>query len=323
MLILLILSYYWLVARRERWIGKFGSASLLLVVSAVLAALPLAIYFVRSPGSLFERTSDVSVLNAPRGFFTALFFNATRTAMMFHFVGDLNWRHNYSGRPELSNLVGVLLLVGIVAGINPVRRVLEALRRSWSAEVMSFDNPLVSEGFAFTFVFVWFVIAMLPAVLSHGGLPHSLRAILAAPMAYTLAACGAERLYRYLEPRYSTRHLIPAVGIFCVLLIGESCYLYFKVWGDNPATRDAFAADSVEIARQISALPIQTSKYVVVPQDGGSLVDGVSVAAQTVMFITDTFERERQWTRNVHYVVEGHEKDIPKDALVFQLKAHD
>jgi hypothetical protein len=42
--------------------------------------------------------------------------------------------------------------------------------------------------------------------------------------------------------------------------------------------------------------------------------------AQTVMFITDTFEPEEQAAKNIHYVLPGDETGIPDGAIVVHLR---
>jgi hypothetical protein len=82
---------------------------------------------------------------------------------------------------------------------------------------------------------------------------------------------------------------------------------------------EAFNADYVAIGRELNALPAATPQYVVVDATG-VMVRGIPMPAQTVMFITDTFEPEEQAAKNIHYVLPGDETGIPDGAIVVHLR---
>jgi hypothetical protein len=42
--------------------------------------------------------------------------------------------------------------------------------------------------------------------------------------------------------------------------------------------------------------------------------------AQTVMFLTDTFEPDEQAAKNIHYLLPNEESSIPAGATVFHLR---
>jgi hypothetical protein len=92
------------------------------------------------------------------------------------------------------------------------------------------------------------------------------------------------------------------------------------LWAPNPNTAAAFNADYVAIGRQINALPVEVPKYVVV-QANGVPVNSIPMPAETVMFITDTYNQAGQTAKNVHYVLPGEESAIPQQGVnVFTLK---
>jgi hypothetical protein len=82
---------------------------------------------------------------------------------------------------------------------------------------------------------------------------------------------------------------------------------------------EAFNADYLAIGRELNALPAATPKYVVVDATG-VLVRGIPMPAQTVMFITDTFQPEDQVAKNIHYLLPDEESSIPAGATVFHLR---
>lgn len=59
---------------------------------------------------------------------------------------------------------------------------------------------------------------------------------------------------------------------------------YFYDWGKNPEVRGSFTYNLVDVGNFIKKLPRNTHVYVVV-NEGGVLVEGVPVSAQTVKFV--------------------------------------
>jgi len=148
----------------------------------------------------------------------------------------------------------------------------------------------------------WLVLAFLPTVLSNEGIPHALRSILMLPAVMALAGSGALLIYQWLSRRWRTAQVKLAIVIFFAVLLYQAWYGYFIQWGQNPNVPGAFAANYVSIARQINALPQSEEKYVVV-RAGGVMARGFPVAAETVMFITDTFLPEDQKSKRVEYLL--------------------
>jgi hypothetical protein len=64
-------------------------------------------------------------------------------------------------------------------------------------------------------------------------------------------------------------------------------FRYFELWAKNKETESAFAKNYVEVGNFLNSLPAETAKYVIANQ-GGVLVDGIPMPAQTPMFIEMT-----------------------------------
>ena len=183
-LILIILIIYWFKIKRETDAEPYAKLTrkrfLLIACLFSLAALivfaPLGIYFLQNPGSFFGRTTQVSIFNSPTPI-EDLGKNVLKTAGMFNFVGDWNWRHNYAGRPELFWPVGTLFLIGIFLGIKSIFTTLDVQK------------------FASWILFSWLFFAALPVVVSNEGLPHALRSIIMIPPVFILAGFGGIWLY--------------------------------------------------------------------------------------------------------------------------------
>ncbi|MBI2096742.1 MAG: hypothetical protein HYT40_01120, partial [Candidatus Sungbacteria bacterium] len=253
---------------------------------AVMVFLPLGYYFFTHPADFLGRTSQVSVFSSERPLYD-LGKNIIFTLGMFNFRGDGNWRHNIAGAPELFFPAGILFVIGVMAALR---------RRS------TFDGMMLS----------WFFLAILPVVISDEGIPHALRSILMIPPVFGLAGSGAAMVYEWLERFLAPLELRVLAGFFIILLFANAYYSYFYVWGRNPSVRGAFAADYVEIGREINALPESETKYVVVAARGID-VRGIPMPAQTVMFITNSFLPQDQQAKHIRYLTpEAYEREKPQ-----------
>ncbi|MEK9154997.1 MAG: glycosyltransferase family 39 protein [Patescibacteria group bacterium] len=295
---------------------------ILIVFSAfsILAFLPLGMYFLNNPADFFGRTTQVSVFNSANPI-SNLGVNIIKTAAMFNFSGDWNWRHNYAGRPELFWPIGILFIISIILGISVLLR-----KKSYQTDE---QNPGQFKKFSFFMLFSWIIIASLPIVISNEGLPHALRAILMIPPIFILSAVGGIWLYKFIYEKIreyaqnyekAQSYFLPALSfIFFLFLIFEAYNTYFNLWGKNPNVQGAFAADYVEIGRKLNSLPKELPKYVVV-EAGGTNVRGIPMPTQTTMFITDTFTPEKQREKNIYYLLPEQKDKILENSYVLTIK---
>lgn len=286
----------------KKIIGAFS----IYVIAAILVFLPLGIYFVQHPVDFMGRTSQVSIFSGPNPI-KDLGINIVKTLGMFNFVGDYNWRHNYSGAPELYWIVGFFLLFGFIGGIVRIFK-------------YRLDQNYKEEKIIWLISIAWIIVAMLPVVISNEGIPHALRSILMIPPIYIIAGLGT---YWILEAasRYQKAKTIGLAIIIIISLVTIQAYTtYFVAWAKNPNVQGAFSQHYVDIGREINELPISANKYIIV-NAGGTDVRGIPMPAQTVMFITDSFTPEKQKQKNIHYVLE---KDVglidQKDVVIFYLE---
>jgi hypothetical protein len=311
------------------------------LLSAIIVAAPLGLYFLNNPQDFFGRTTQVSVFNSPTPI-KDLTTNILKTAGMFNFIGDGNWRHNYAGRPELFWPVGILFLIGIFIGLKSILR---------ESDLPNIDNVNFRRSdfqkFPFWILFTWFIAAALPVVVSNEGLPHALRAILMAPAVFILAGFGGIWLIEKIKnhPAYSGTKIKNTANenlrfptgqanqkskilnfiintllfIILSLLIFEAHNTYFIKWAGNPNTAGAFNQNYVALGRELNSLPKEMPKYIVVEASGVD-VRGIPMPAQTVMFITDTFTPEKQEERNLFYVLPKDANKIPKNSYIVLLK---
>ncbi len=303
----------------------------LMVGVLVLTLLPMAAYFYSNPLDFTGRTAKVAVWAGenPVG---DLALNTAKTFGMFFFKGDSNWRHNIAGAPVLFWPVAAFFAVGL---LHTIYRFLH----SWRMR----GHPGVVQ----TLLLSWFLVGLLPALLSTEGSPHALRALLVAPVVYIMAAVGLHWLYVSMERWYGqgdrrkiclpTRHLPGSLGhqvcvdrsAFVVSLAVLSILVavgiaetkrYFVDWAQHPATADEFTSHYTSAAQRLLSLPPATLKYVVV-RKGDVLVNGVPMSSQTVMFLTDTWMAEQQREKNIYYLTpeQFQRKEYPRGAVVLDL----
>ncbi len=312
LLILIIIALYWFQNPAQIASQLYGASKewqirkkILLAASgyilmAIIIFAPLGIYFIQNPQDFMGRTTQISIFSSPTPI-KDLTMNILKTVGMFNFSGDFNWRHNYAGKPVLFWPVGILFLIGTMISI----------RRLFSKDF-----------FAPIFIFSWLVIAALPVVISNEGLPHVLRAIIMIPPIFVLAGFGGIYIYEKILTVINNNKinlLRWGVAIFIIILIIQGYQSYFIGWGKNPNVQGAFAADYVQIGRELNSLPKETPKYVIVEARGAD-VRGIPMPTQTIMFITDTFTPEKQKEKNIFYVLPDKINQIPQNSYTVILK---
>ena len=319
LLILVILALYWLTNKTWGVRKKIVISALYFLLFTFIVALPLGLYFLKNPADFFGRTGQISIFNSPT-LVKNLGMNILKTAGMFNFSGDWNWRHNYAGKPELFWPIGALFLTGIFLGL---RIFFEKVFRRLSGNDLQ----------AFIILFSWLIIAVLPTVISNEGLPHALRALLMIPPIFVLAGFGGIWLIENIKNKISkikntnqnskflnfTLSFYVLIFTFFIWLIFNAYYSYFIQWGKNQNVQGAFSADYVQIGRELNVLPKELPKYVIVEASGVD-VRGIPMPAQTVMFITDTFTPEKQKEKNIFYVLPEQKNQIPENSYKIILK---
>lgn len=294
---LIVLPILWLFLRDALQDKKtcIVCIPLIFIFFAVVAATPLLLYFTENPQDFLGRTSQISIFSQPNPI-AALAVNISKTLQMFFFVGDFNWRHNYAGEAQLWWPVALFFLVGII----------EAIRKRYIALI------------------VWFVVMMLPVVLSQEGIPHALRAIVLIPPTFLFAAIGCNSLWRMGEiwihtrreafPDY-TRQLRRiqkelALGVIVILLIIgiRTTALYFFDWGVRPETARAFEKDLYDAGYFLAHISDTIPKYVITDEVDRIDITGAPMALEPILYATNTYLPEPLGAHNVHYITP---KDIP------------
>jgi len=283
--------------------GKdFWKRVLVFVILVLITAAPIGYYFLKHPADFFGRTAQISVTNAasPVRDFAV---NIAKVALMFNFHGDLNWRHNISGAPELFWPVGILFVLGIVLGLC-------SLWKSGRSKTMREDSQNLLPTFPLLLIFSWIILAGIPAAASDEGIPHALRSILMLPPAMLFAAIGGVWLYQIMKEKMD-KNFARIVAFIFILTVGIFGYVnYFVVWAQNPNVPGSFNSNYVTIGNEINALPTGTPKYVII-NAGGVMTRGFPMPAETTMFITNSFLPDDAAVKNIHYLLPDASNTIP------------
>jgi 4-amino-4-deoxy-L-arabinose transferase-like glycosyltransferase len=265
---------------------------------AFIIALPLGIYFLKNPQDFFGRASQVSIFSSQAPLHD-LGLNIIKTFGMFFVRGDYNWRHNFSGAPELWWPTGFLFLLGIFIGIK---------------------NLIQNSKFKIqnSFLFSWLIIMLIPTIISNEGIPHALRSLSVVPAVMIFAALGLEEIIKkvsdWLRKKSEQfpenikqisrikKELVVLLLMFFLAAASQSFNQYFFRWAQNPNVADAFNENYVEIGKYLNTLAKEIPKYVIVNAEGVD-VRGIPMPSQTVMYITKTFLPLGQKEKNIFYIL--------------------
>jgi 4-amino-4-deoxy-L-arabinose transferase-like glycosyltransferase len=290
-------------------IPHFWRNACLFILTVLAVCTPIAIYFAQHPSEFVEHSATLSVVQRSAHPAYEFAYNMLKQFLMFTFHGDRDWRHNFGGESELFRPVGGLFLLGIFIGLHFLWRF---WRRNDAKELRNRRDSLVPlHPFSILLVFAWLIIGAVPAAASDDNIPHSLRSILTAPAAMILAAIGGVWLYRFIAPHLHVLTIRTISVAFLALITGFAYWTYFIKWANHPNVAAAFDINDYKIANDINTIPRGTPKYVVVDPLG--LKDrGISLQAQSIMFITHSFTVTDADGANIHYLTPDQIGTIPK-----------
>ena len=313
----------WNKSRRDTC---FPCLVLIFILFIAIAFIPLGLYFLDHPADFFGRTSQISIFSEPSPV-KAFIVNAAKTIGMFWVYGDPNWRHNFSGAPELSVIVGIFFLIAIIISIKNIFR--------------KTSEPL--ERFNSVFLLFWIVLMLLPVMISSEGLPHALRSIIAIPPVMILSAFGLEKTLEYSKkwlkqnkeqyPAYSGqlsrigREFSLLLTVMIIAIAANAYDIYFNRWAPHPEVYAAFNTRDWNIVEYLNTLPDEVGKYVII-RDERLNSRTVTISSQSVLFGTNTFLAEVRLRKNFHYISEENlnaefKKKLPENAVIVFLNKDD
>lgn len=287
-------------------IGKKGclwcSFALFLFFSFI-AVVPLGMYFLEHPADFLGRTAQISVFDAPSPIKT-LAINTIQTLGMFWFSGDTNWRHNFSGAPQLWFPVGILFALGIILHISFLRK-----KEYWHTSL---------------FLLGWIALGLLPVIFSNEGIPHALRALLVIPPVMILAAHAFSSMIHGVadwltkKEKYAAqskkqlqriqKELIVLLFVFLIAGALQAYNQYFIRWASHPEVYNASSSNYTNLGIWLKQQPDEIKKYVII-NAGGTLVpvpgsaQSLPMPSQTIMFLTDSWRANKQKEKNITYLL--------------------
>jgi len=286
-LLFIVLLCWWFIYRKEQLQKKYLFLVSCFLFLILIVALPIGIYFLQNPQDFIDRAGPISIFaqdsNPPVSQIKALGESLIKHLGMFNIYGDPNWRHNLSGSPVLFWPVGILFLIGIFYSFYQIFKPPQGL-----------PLPHRSTFLVFGFLIGWWLIMLLPGILTYEGIPHSLRSIGAIPPAFIFSALGLNFLFQEINKKIKIKKgsvNFWLIIFFSILLlttfIFTQYYRYFVIWGKSSEVENAFSKNYVEIGNYLNSLSPEIQKYVIVNELGAPLY-GISIPAQTPMFIERT-----------------------------------
>ncbi|OGZ34379.1 MAG: hypothetical protein A2Y98_03160 [Candidatus Portnoybacteria bacterium RBG_19FT_COMBO_36_7] len=282
-LILVPVFIIWLI---KNWVRSKLLPWIILVVFALLAASPLLYYYAKNPPDFMGRAGQVSIFAVANPAKTLL-LSTIKTLGQFVAAGDYNWRHNFSGSPEISWPLIPFFVVGFLYFIIQIFKKRNYIDKNYSL--------LAS---CYTLLFAWGAM-LLPSVTSYEGLPHALRSIGSIPPSYIFTGLGFFWILSKIKNQISK--IFNFEFLFCVLIfafcIGLTIFsykMYFIDWASNSHVKGAFEQRFVDEADYLNSLPANIQKYVIVNENGVAVPypDGIPMPAQTIIFLTRINEPE-------------------------------
>ncbi|NLV74242.1 MAG: glycosyltransferase family 39 protein [Chloroflexi bacterium] len=227
-LAILLYALYQLLSERRAfwwrgWLAFWGAA--------LLAAIPLLVYFAVHPTDFWGRSSQV-LLTSPAisGSYQlhALAESAWRTLLAPFYRGDFIPRHNVPMRPWFEPLIALAALGGLaVLAHSPQQRERSVL------------------------LGIWLVLLSLPTILAEGA-PHMLRAVGLLPVLYLVPALGLAWLSRKLAP-HGAPWLGRALVLTAVLQSGATSFIAYRQHLQSEAVYYNFEAGVSQMAEEIRA----------------------------------------------------------------------
>ncbi len=292
-------------------IKKYFFAAVLFLVAFSIFIFPIAKYFYQHEGSFIGRAGQVSIFNQtlytingvqltstpPLAAVVSVAGEVFKTqflAIFFH--GDLNWRHNISGAPFLSNLVSPFFAAGL------------ALMVIFS--IVYFFMPARKAPWWKYFLLVgWFFGMLLPVITTAEGIPHGLRGIGIIPPLFIIAAWALyelatlimkahRRLYENWagfdswQYKLTTRAYKLLMIVFFAALVSQTYILYFVSAYNDPSNFYYFRSDLTTVTKYLREYGDKQSTYLV--------LDKFSVQAADYLTTVDGAHPENP--KNMPYV---------------------
>ncbi|MDP3795363.1 MAG: hypothetical protein Q8R13_05610 [bacterium] len=279
------------VERSWTRLGCAPCAVTLFLFVALVVALPVTLQMIQAPEVMAEAAGE-----------SAAGLHIVRTLQMLFLQGDCDWRYNLACQPALAGVPAFFAAAGLAATAFTLFK-----GRGW-------------EQFVSALLGIWFVSALLPAILTPRHVPDALGALGAVVPTMLIAAFGAASLLAYalgwLEMHKSgypersgqllriQREIILALPLLLLIVALQTHRAYFIDWAYQPQTYDALGTPLVHIGQYLNDAPPEAKKYVVANIRNTSEAT-FPMPLHTVMFVTNTFPERERSAKRFTYLVPG------------------
>lgn len=291
---------WWKIYKKENNQKQFWIFVFWFLVFGFIFSLPIGIYFLGHMQDFFGRAAGVSIFSQQNPLFSFIKSLVVHLGM-FNFYGDANWRHNFSGQPELLWPIGIFFIIGFAISI---KKAIKAIREKDNLQFAIYNLQLC-----------WFFFMLLPSVLSYEGIPHALRTIGVIPPVMIFSSMGAVFVFEKLSKIYKNKRIFYAIAIIFLLSLPIAEFnKYFITFDGKQEVKDAFSQDLKTAGEYLNSLPDDMEKYVIVNLSGVE-VNGIPMPAQTPIFI----ERAKYGKPRAKYVLSEEEINTDKEAVIIPL----
>lgn len=246
-----------LILARKDFLRDFYKPILVFIASFVIVALPMFYVFYTHPEFFFTRTNEISILSPQinNGHPWQMFFHTFKLSLMkYNFIADTNWRNNFPPFPILNPVMGIFFIGGAICSLLIFLRTI-FLRITKK----DYDDAIVVHAF----LFIWFVVMLVPEFMSFENNPHALRAIGALLVTFIWAAFGAVLLWDKLSTNI-TRGRAWLSGFFIFLFLFSATFdsaKYFIFWGQHIQTARSFEKNVTDLSYYVRELPEEKKVY--------------------------------------------------------------
>ncbi len=260
--------------RRTPLLVQFWRQLAATVGVAALVFAPVGVFFIRHPALFVARAGAVSIFSPAmnHGDLWGTLWRTTLTTAgtFFSLTGDPNALGNIPGKPELSPLLAVFFVLGIICILYFTFR---EPRFKFQSAGFHLETWNLKPGI---FLLVWWPVMLLPAILAPEGAPHHLRLIGTAPGTYIFVALGMVGVIQLVRSRWSLtphnalRNVGPLVWLLAFVVFGLTAFQtyqdYFIYWANDVDHYMDFDVYATELAQQMTADNDPTTAYAI-PMD--------------------------------------------------------
>lgn len=227
--IFFLLPMFFLLARRHiKELIVYGVVVFLVSLPMTASILGSQTVDPRFDQQFFLKNTDLSYVEKVDFLKT----NLTKTVGMLFVSGDLSGRHNYPGKPAVTPIIGVFLVIGLIAMLR--------------------DRSI----FYNQFFLVWMIVAVIPSILTYPWEnPNMLRTFTLLPsIAYTVAY-GVGAITDLVKKSYQK---LMFAGIIAVLLISvawdlRTYYVYQVPVFENSFERENDLQKNIKVDKELES----------------------------------------------------------------------